>query len=91
MVGIPLRPIFKLACTRQTWIQQGLYRQHKIARMISNSPDHLCLAYFEEWELSQGESAPLELWLRRSREGLWLRGQPVEQTTPLLLRFPARA
>jgi hypothetical protein len=58
-------------------------------RMVANSPDHPCQAYFEEWELPRGDTAPLESWLRRSNEGLWLWRQPIEQTTPLPLRFPA--
>jgi hypothetical protein len=59
----------------------------QFVRMVSNSPDHPCQAYFEEWELSEGETAPLGSWLRRSSEGLWHRGQPVEQTTPLPVRL----
>jgi hypothetical protein len=48
--------------------------ERQFVRMVSNSPDHPCQAYFEELELSEGETEPLESWKRRSSEGLWHRG-----------------
>jgi hypothetical protein len=54
--------------------------------MIANSDEHPCKNYIDEWEQEQ-EFGSLGRWLRRTSDGLRVRGQHVEQTTPLALRF----
>jgi ribonuclease HI len=75
------------AGTSPTRVALGRRTERQFVRMVTNSPDHPCQAYFDECELSEGETAPLESWLRRSSQGLWHRGQPFEQTTSLPVRF----
>jgi hypothetical protein len=54
--------------------------------MITNSDEHPCKNYIDEWD-QDPEFGSLGTWLRRSSDGLWARGQHAEQTTPLALGF----
>jgi ribonuclease HI len=54
--------------------------------MITNSNEHPCKYYFDEWD-QDPEFGSLGRWLTRSSDGLWVRGQHVDQTKPLALRF----
>jgi hypothetical protein len=55
-------------------------------RMITNSTEHPCKNYGDEWD-QDPESGSLGRWLTRSSDGQWVRGQHVEQTKTLALRF----
>jgi ribonuclease HI len=54
--------------------------------MITNSNEHPCKNYVDEWD-QDPEFGSLGRWLTRSSDGLWVRGQHVEQTKPLALHF----
>jgi hypothetical protein len=60
--------------------------ERQFIRMITNSDEHPCKNYVDEWD-QDPEFGSLGRWLTRSRDGLWVRGQHVEQTKPLALRF----
>jgi hypothetical protein len=54
--------------------------------MITNSNEHPCKYYVDEWD-QDPEFGSLGRWLTRSSDGLWVRGQHVEKTKQLALRF----
>jgi hypothetical protein len=60
--------------------------ERQFIRMITNSNEHPCKYYVDEWD-QDPEFGSLGRWLTRSSDGLWVRGQNVEQTKPLELRF----
>jgi hypothetical protein len=59
--------------------------ERQFIRMITNSNEHPCKYYVDEWDRDP-EFGSLGRWLTRSSDGLWVRGQHVEQTKPLALR-----
>jgi hypothetical protein len=60
--------------------------ERQFIRMITNSNQHPCNNYVNEWD-QDPEFGSLGSWLKRSSDGLWVCGQHIEQTKPLALRF----
>jgi ribonuclease HI len=60
--------------------------ERQFIRMITNSSEHPCKNYIDECDQDPEFGSPGR-WLTRSSDGLWVRGQHVEQTTPLALGF----
>jgi hypothetical protein len=54
--------------------------------VITNSDKHPYKNYLDKWDQDQ-EFGSLGRWLTLSSDGLWVRGQHVEQTQPLALHF----
>jgi hypothetical protein len=60
--------------------------ERQFIRMITNSNEHPCKNYVDECD-QDPEFGSLGKWLTRRSDGLWVRGQHVDQTTPVALRF----
>jgi ribonuclease HI len=59
--------------------------ERQFIRMVTNSNEHPCKYYVDEWD-QDPEFGSMGKWLTRSSDGLWGRGQHVERTKPLALR-----
>jgi hypothetical protein len=61
--------------------------QRHFIRMVTNSIHHPCQDYIEGWDQLDNDAMEMDNYLGRVSEGLWNRGDKVEQTAPLPLVF----